>query len=546
MPDHEPKPLYLNAETAMVHHDEYRMRATFRGAIAHRFRALLRLGIVFLRPYIGSLGLALAALAIAVTINVVLDVSSLSRVFLVAVLVSAVCYGAWPAMFAALLSIILYDFFFLPPTYSLAIHSTSDVINLVSFAVTALLVIGLAAYVRRHAALADKRALTAENLSAFANHVRYALTTNDVLIRASGQISMHMKASVVILLMDKDRLVSVSAQSGGVTPDPVSLERLRQSWATRSKQGKAAEAIQLEGWYLQSYSSGEKTTCLIGIRQDGADTRISVDRQHFLRALAQQTAWAIEHNDLRQRLDDARLKAKSEEFGTALLNSISHDLRGPLTSILGATSALKCHGQMLADRARIELISIAHEQAEHLSGYITNLLDITRIEAGVVIPRLESVMLADLVGSAIYKARATLAGHRLATDVPHNLPLAAADVTLLRQAVENILNNTAKYAPEGSLISIIAELSGEFVSLTIQDEGPGLPEAELDRIFDKFFRSPVTRAQQPGTGLGLTICRGVINAMHGTISAHNRSDRSGLRITISLPVAPQTHLIGVE
>jgi two-component system sensor histidine kinase KdpD len=538
MPDLEPK----LSRTPIIHHDKHRTRVAPHGAITHSFRALLRLGIVLLRPYIGSLGLALAALAVAVTISVVLDVSALSRVFLIAVLVSAICYGALPAMFAALVSVILYDFFFLPPVYSLAIHSTSDVINLVSFAVTALLVSGLAAYVRRHATLADKRALTAENLSAFTHHIRYALTRDDVLVRASEKISALMKASVVILLTDRDRLVLASAQSGAATLDPVSLEALRQNWAVRSKQ----EAIQLDGWHLQSCSSYEKTTCLIGIRLDGATTRLGIERQRFLRALAQQSAWAIEHNELRQRLDDARLKAESEEFGTALLNSISHDFRGPITAILGATSTLHCRWQTLADQSRIELISTAQEQADHLNGYITNLLDITKVESGVVAPRLDPVMLSDLVDSAVNKARATLAGHRLAIDVSHDLPLAVADAALLRQALVNILHNATKYAPEGSLVSVIGESKGAYVGLTIQDEGPGLRNEELERIFDKFFRSPATRRQQPGTGLGLTICRGVITAMRGTISARNRFDRSGLCITISLPVARQAQLIGVE
>lgn len=306
------------------------------------------------------------------------------------------------------------------------------------------------------------------------------------------------------------------------------------------------EGLTADGWLFHELRCDEETSCLIGVRLPWTTGTIGVEEQHLLQAFAQQTVSAVEHNRLRRRLDDARVRIESEQFAATLLNSISHDLRGPLTTILGATSALDLHWPSLREEAKIELVQTAREESRHLSAYINNLLEITRIEFGAIGPKLIALELADVVGSAAYKARAALSAHRLKIDVSEELPLVTADATLLQQTIVNLLDNATKYSPPGSLISVVADTDRKSISLRISDEGPGLPNSDLDRVFDKFFRSASTRSKQPGTGLGLTICRGLVEAMHGTIEARNRTEHSGLCISITLPVAHANQLSRIE
>ena len=258
-----------------------------------------------------------------------------------------------------------------------------------------------------------------------------------------------------------------------------------------------------------------------------------------MQAFAQQTASAIEQSRLRQRLADSRVQVEAEEFGAALLNSVSHDLRGPLTTILGATSALDLHWSSLKEDSKRELVKTARTETEHLSAYIANLLDITRIAFGAIGPNLAPLGLADVVGAAAHNARFVLSGNRLTIDVPEELPLVQADGVLLQQVIVNLLDNAAKYAPPGSQIAVVGRCYDNTISLRILDEGTGLPENDLERVFEKFFRSPANRVAQPGTGLGLAICRGLVVAMNGSIKARNRTDRSGLSVTVTLPIAPE-------
>jgi len=508
-----------------------------------RLRTTARGLWVILRPYAGSFALALAALVIAVPINVLLDVSTMSRVFLIAVLISAISYGLWPAMFAALISVLIYDFFFIPPVYSLEIDSAADVINLAFFSVTAAAVSALAARVRRYAVLADRRALTAEKLAAFTRRIGGAMTIDEILARSSEDIAAALATPAVTILADRDQLIREQAGSSGAALDADQVERLQQTWAHRSK---GHEAFAVDAWHFLGLPCDDDAFCLIGVRMARASSVIGAEARQLLDAFAQSTVSAVQQFRLRQRLNDARVQIEAEEFGATLLNSISHDLRGPLTAILGATSALAFHWRSLEDAEKLGLVKTAREETEQLNAYIGNLLDMTRLEFGAIGPNLVPLDLADVVGSATYKARDALSAHRLEIDLSEALPLVTADAALLQQTVVNLLDNAAKYAPPGSLITVAADCSANAVTLLILDEGPGLPNSELGRMFDKFYRSPANRGKQPGTGLGLAICRGLVEAMHGTIEARNRTERPGMCISITLPVAHENQLSQVE
>jgi two-component system sensor histidine kinase KdpD len=242
---------------------------------------------------------------------------------------------------------------------------------------------------------------------------------------------------------------------------------------------------------------------------------------------------------LAQDVGRARLEAETERLRSALLTSISHDLRTPLASILGAATSLKNYRKELDEAALEVLVGTIQEESERLNRFIVNLLDMTRLESGALVPRVEPVDLSDIVGSALERAKKILGAHKVEIDLAGPLPLLRLDPVLFEQVLFNLLDNAAKYAPAGSLIRVQARRKAAAVRLQVIDEGPGIPPADIDRIFDKFYRIRAADRQRAGTGLGLAVCRGFVEAMGGSIVAANRQERRGAVFSITLPVAAE-------
>jgi K+-sensing histidine kinase KdpD len=257
---------------------------------------------------------------------------------------------------------------------------------------------------------------------------------------------------------------------------------------------------------------------------------------------AKASALAIDRRHLAQDMDRARLAAETEHLSTALLASISHDLRAPLTAILGSATSLRKFRRTLGDRAQEELIATIQEEAERLKRFIANLLDMTRIEAGAVRPHADMVELRDIVSSALDRAHHAMVRHRIAVEVDGHLPAMRLDPVLLEQVLFNLFDNAAKYAPVGTEIRISAWHNGEAMLLQVMDEGPGVPPGDLDRIFEKFYRVQAGDGRRDGIGLGLAICKGFVEAMGGTIEACNRAQGHGAIFAIAFPASTEKAL----
>jgi two-component system sensor histidine kinase KdpD len=266
---------------------------------------------------------------------------------------------------------------------------------------------------------------------------------------------------------------------------------------------------------------------------------LTPDERRLLDALTDQTAVAVERIGLAESIDEARLQAETERLRATLLSSISHDLRTPLASIIGSVTALRGADARFPAEAREELLATIQEEAERLNRFVGNLLDTTRLEAGTIDFKREMVDLAEIVETALRRAARILAHHKIEVDLAADLPMLSIDIALFEQALFNLLDNAAKYAPRGSLVRIRGYQSGRSVALEVEDEGPGIPPEQLERIFDKFHRASEGDSRPAGTGLGLSICRGFVEGLGGRIAAANRSDRSGARFTITLPI-PET------
>jgi two-component system sensor histidine kinase KdpD len=266
---------------------------------------------------------------------------------------------------------------------------------------------------------------------------------------------------------------------------------------------------------------------------------LTPDERRLLDALCDQAAVAIERISLARGLDEARVLAETERLRGALLTSISHDLRTPLASILGAVSSLRSFPERYGAVEREELLTTLQEEAERLNRFVANLLDMTRIESGAIELKLELIDVAEIVGSALQRAGNVLAGHRVEVAIQAGLPMLHLDAVLFEQVLFNLLDNAAKYSPADSRIDIRASRDGELVEIEVVDEGPGIPPTDFERIFDKFYRVHAQDRRRAGTGLGLAICRGFVEALGGWIVARNRRDRSGAVLMIRMPVVPE-------
>ena len=231
--------------------------------------------------------------------------------------------------------------------------------------------------------------------------------------------------------------------------------------------------------------------------------------------------------------------AETERLRAALLTSISHDLRTPLASILGAASSLRSFADKYDPEQREELLATLQDEAERLNRFVGNLLDMTRLESGAIALRLDLFEVGEIVGAALERAGSVLARHRIEVPIAPDLPMVRLDAILFEQVLFNLLDNAAKYAPPGSRIDVRARRDGDVVAIEVIDEGPGIPADDLERVFDKFYRVQAQDRRRAGTGLGLAICRGFVEAQGGRIEAQNRADRSGAVLTVRIPV-PET------
>jgi two-component system, OmpR family, sensor histidine kinase KdpD len=288
--------------------------------------------------------------------------------------------------------------------------------------------------------------------------------------------------------------------------------------------------------------TGRGVVGVVGIDSAKEGPLLTPEQQRLFDALIDQAALAVDRVRLAADADRTKLALEADRLRSALLTSISHDLRTPLAAIIGAAGTLRDFGNVLSEVAKRDLVATVQEEADRLNRFIANLLDMTRIESGAIEPQGALHDVGEIVGSALQRASKVLAQHRLEVEIDGTLPMLKLDAVLFEQVLFNILDNAAKYAPANSTIRLAAWQSEGKVALQILDEGDGIPPEDVERIFDKFYRVRKGDRVRAGTGLGLPICRGFIEAMGGTVEAANRSDRSGAVITIKLPVptdAPQ-------
>ncbi len=489
-----------------------------------------------IQAYLSATAYVVVALIAGVVLDQVLDVRNLALVFLMAVLTSAVIHGLRPALYTCIISALSFNFFFLPPRYTLTISDPESVLALFFFLGVAVIASNLTATVQRQAAAARQRARTTEDLYLFSKKLAGTGTLDDVLWATAFQLASMLKVRVVLLLPEEGTIAVKAGYPPDDTLDEADIAAARWAWEHNHAAGRGADTLPGAKRLYVPLRTGRAAVGVIGLDNDRRDgPLLTPEQQRLLDALADQAALAIERIQLVADVDRAKLAAEADRLRSALLTSISHDLKTPLAAILGAAGTLRDYRDSMSVEDRLDLLSTVVDESERLNRFIANLLDMTKIESGAMEPNYALHYPGDIAGSALRRAEKILAHHKTVMTIPADLPMIRVDPVLFEQVLFNLLDNAAKYAPQGSSIRIDGRADEYNVVIEVSDEGPGIPPADLDRVFDTFYRVSKGDQVRAGTGLGLSICRGFVEAMGGTITARNRSDGSGAVFTIRLP-----------
>lgn len=493
-----------------------------------------------LRSYVVAFVASSVALSIGLLIQPWFGIENVDLVFLTAVVGVAVRYGLWPSLFASVVCSLLYNFFFMPPTYTFTIADPTNVIAFFFFIMMASIVSNVAARVRTQAVSAMSRARTTESLYTFSRKLAGVGTLDDVLWATAYQTALMLHVRVVLLLPQNGSIAVKAGYPPEDTLDDADIAAAKWAWENNRAAGRGSDTLPGAKRLFLPMRTGRGAIGVVGIDSDKPGPMLTPDERRLLDALIDQGALAIERVYLVEDMDRAKRSMEADRLRSALLTSISHDLKTPLAAVIGSAGTLRDLSGKLSDSEKAELLSTVIDESERLNRFIANLLDMTKLESGAVIPNSARHDLGEIVGSALQRASKILSRLRVELDLAPDMPMVVVDAVLFEQVLFNLLDNAAKYADAGTTVRVQSWRDSQCVYLQILDEGPGIAPGDLEQIFDKFYRAQKGDHVRAGTGLGLAISRGFVEAMNGTISATNRTDRSGAIFTIRLPIpAPQ-------
>ena len=477
------------------------------------------------------------ATALAWAVASVLPLPNISLVFLAAVLLVAVRSSLGPALACAALSFLTYDFLFIPPNFSFAIQREEDVLTLLFFLLMAALTGNLAARQRRQLqALRDTQEETTELLDL--SRKLTAATDRQAVVSAAAQ---HLDgwSDLQLCLLNQDGQGGWKVETGGPL-EFSEAERAAADWAWQHDQpaGAGTGTLPFGRWWWWPLSVEDGPLALLGVCAKEGQT-LSGQRRRLLTALSQPLAQALARAQLAEDLEAARLHGETEQLRSALLASVSHDLRTPLTSMRGSIDSLLALGEAIPLEDRRELLEGTRDEAERLDRYIQNLLDMTRLGHGALKLARDWVSPADIVGSSLNRLRAVLAPLQVTTEVPPELPLLYVHAALIEQALVNVLENAARFSPPNGRLQLRAGADDSELFFSVSDEGPGIPQEERAKIFDMFYTAARGDRGGQGTGLGLAICQGMVGAHGGRISVADGIEGRGTCITLHLPLQAQ-------
>ncbi|MCC6803824.1 MAG: sensor histidine kinase KdpD [Anaerolineae bacterium] len=493
--------------------------------------------------YLPAIVIVIACSLFASAMHAYFAASNLIMVYLVGVVIAATRYGRGPSVVASFLSVLAFDFFFVDPYLTFAV---SDTEYLVTFGVMLLVALTISSMTVRIKEQAEgSRERERRTYSSYQMSREFSITNNidhlvEIAIRHTQDI---FQCHAVILLPDPaDQLEIHGSEAAGSKFTLQERGVARWVYDRGQPAGRGTQTLPgSEGLYLP-LATPNKVTGVLGIYPSQIRAIFSPDQLHLLEAYANLAALAIERAQLTEETEKSQVQIETERMRNSLLSSVSHDLRTPLAAITGAVSSILQHESSL-DPQSAELARIAYEEAQRLNRLVGNLLDMTRLDSGNVQVEKEWQPLEEVVGTTLVRLDKLLSDHPLKTHLPDDLPLVPIDSVLIEQVLVNLLENAIKYTPPGSPIDLSAWAEGDAVVVEAADRGPGLPPGEEERIFDKFYRvRPTTTG---GVGLGLTICRAIIEAHGGRLWAANRAG-GGAVFRFTLPLGGEPPEVNVD
>ncbi|MDX2138243.1 MAG: sensor histidine kinase KdpD [Chloroflexota bacterium] len=450
---------------------------------------------------------------------------------LFAVMLIAIYVGRGPAVMAAAFSALTWNFLFIEPRFTFQISQVQDVLLLLMYFAIAVFTGNLTARIRTQERQARRNAERTMALYSLTHEIASAVDMDAVLHSAAAQIGRVFNSDVSILLM-KDGGLSTEAHSCSTfTLDERELGAAQWAFENEHSAGRHTDTLPSAAGRYIPLRTPTGSVGILGLRLRD-DQRLSFDQEALLETFSNQVALAIEREILDQAAEQAAMLRESERLYTALLNSISHELRTPIATISGAASGLLDPTTSGDGANRAELTQDIQTAAERLNRLVENLLDMSRLESGRLTLKREWCDICELIGVAVQRMGSALGERRLIIDCPPALPLVQMDFVLMEQVIINLLDNVAHYTPPTTSVQIEAAAQPQHLLIRVSDDGPGIPHDKLEQIFDKFYRVPGTPTG--GTGLGLSISRGLVEAHGGTLTAENRAT-GGAVFTLRLP-----------
>jgi two-component system sensor histidine kinase KdpD len=489
------------------------------------------------REWLWSVLTVAACTGIAALMSPYFERMDIVMVYLLGVVIAASRTSAWPSFFATVLSVAAFDFFFVPPFYTFAVSDIRYFVTFIVMFVVSFVISRLTLRVRRQAdmsRLRERRTAALYNLSRDLVRERGANLLSEL---AAKHISEVFDSQVAVLLPNEQNRLEASLQGPfAFAPDQQELSVAQWVYEHRQPAGKSSDTLPgAKALYLPLIASSGPVG-VVGVLPRTAAADFEPEQFHYLEAFANQAAIALERSFLAEAANRALLKAETESLRNTLLSSISHDFRTPLSSITGAATTLLQDDVEIDKHNRTELLRTIQEEADRLNRVIRNVLDMTRLESGAITINKEWQSLDEIVGVVLNRLGTRLDDHPLTVKLPGNLPLIPFDGLLIEQVLTNLFDNALKYAPAGTPLELSASESLYTVTVELADQGPGIPPGEEERIFEKFVRG---RSTGGGVGLGLAICRTIINAHGGKIWAENRTGGGAVfRFTLSAAGLP--------
>jgi two-component system sensor histidine kinase KdpD len=477
-----------------------------------------------------------------------IDLTNLVMLYLLGVIFTAVKLGRGPGVVLSFMSVAAFDFFFVPPRMSLSVSDTQYLLTFFGMLLTSLVISHLTSSLRREASVARRREQRTGAMYAMARELAAALTTEQIVGIGSRHVSEVFGARVAILLPDSADQVKqkIEDPDATITLEGEMLDIDVGQWVYDQQKpaGQGTDTLPAAAaLYLPLKAPMRTRGVLAVVMRDERELDVP-EQQRMLDAFAAQIALALERVHYVDIARDALVNMESERLRNSLLSAISHDLRTPLTTIVGFSSMLaqsrEAHpGAQPGD----DLVEAIHEEALRMTGIVTNLLDMARLQAGSLQLNQQWTLLEETVGAALRACKRVLANHPVQVKLPADLPLLHLDAVLMERLFSNLFENAAKYTPPDAPLTIGAQRldadGKSFVRVAVDDNGPGLPAGMEARVFEKFTRGEKESAK-PGIGLGLAICRAIVEAHGGTIGALNRMSADGrvegARFWFTLPV----------